>query len=238
MPPSPHRRQRIVLMVAISLCGVCSALALGFGGDGNATAVERSAAHKTHPILSAPRVPSRTADTELVAESGHRRIAASLIRNFQILRPAGSAHAAQAVAIPLPIAASIASSPAGLNVQAARFVAATSGKSFWVIPGSATTCLLENGAPYFDGCGKLTGEGSPDSGGFSEVEGLPGSPQTTVNGLVPDGNKTVTMILADGTSVSVPVVDNVYSATVTATPVVVVSRNAAGSESDHTLPRP
>jgi hypothetical protein len=53
-------------------------------------------------------------------------------------------------------------------------------------------------------------------------------PRETVYGLVPDGNPTVTIKLADGTSKSVRVIDNAYSVTVTQRPTSLTAKDAAG----------
>jgi hypothetical protein len=53
--------------------------------------------------------------------------------------------------------------------------------------------------------------------------------QETISGLVPDGNATVTLVLAEGGHETAPVVDhNVYEATVPGRVVAIISRDAAG----------
>jgi hypothetical protein len=51
----------------------------------------------------------------------------------------------------------------------------------------------------------------------------------TISGLVPDGDPTATVVLADGTQKIVPVVDhNVFETTVPGRIVAIINRNAAG----------
>ena len=47
-------------------------------------------------------------------------------------------------------------------------------------------------------------------------------------GLVPDGNPTVTIVLAGGTRKPFPVIDDVYEITVPGRPVAVINRDIAG----------
>jgi hypothetical protein len=46
--------------------------------------------------------------------------------------------------------------------------------------------------------------------------------------LVPDGNPTITIKLAGGTTKTVPVIDNLYVVTLTQRPITLTARNATG----------
>ena len=234
------RRRRVpsAVLIAASVCGAFAALAMELHGSTNAAALDRPVATQPSAAFPTVRLSSRTHKMSLLVESGQRPIAASLKDHFRSLRVPAWAHAAAAPTLPAPVATSIASLPGGLNLQAARFVVTSSGAGFWIVPGSGATCLVGSGPPYSGGCHSLTGEGSPDSGGFSQIQGEPGSPETTVTGLVPDGNPFVTVVLADGSEVAAPVVGNVYSVTVGGEPMAIISANASGHRSQHLLPRP
>ena len=53
-------------------------------------------------------------------------------------------------------------------------------------------------------------------------------PHETVYGLVPDGNQTVTIKLANGATKTVRVIDNVYAVTLTTRPNTLVAKDAYG----------
>jgi hypothetical protein len=55
-----------------------------------------------------------------------------------------------------------------------------------------------------------------------------GGHKTTIDGLVPDGNATVTLVLASGALHSVPVVDNVFEATVRGRVGAIIDRDIHG----------
>ncbi len=55
-----------------------------------------------------------------------------------------------------------------------------------------------------------------------------GSNGETVHGLAPDGNPTVTVMLAGGATRTVRVIDNVYSITLHPQAVSVIMKDAAG----------
>lgn len=68
---------------------------------------------------------------------------------------------------------------------------------------------------------------------IGSVTGLDGrglwiTPETTFEGLVPDGNATVTLVLGDGTREAEPVTENVYEATVHGRVVAIVNRDIYG----------
>jgi hypothetical protein len=52
---------------------------------------------------------------------------------------------------------------------------------------------------------------------------------------VPDGNRTVTIVLADGARKALPVIDNVYEATVPGRIVAIINKNTAGRTERHAL---
>jgi hypothetical protein len=115
-----------------------------------------------------------------------------------------------------------------LNYWQTRYVGAVTGPSglrgLWVTPGVRGVCVY---APTGGWCGSLTRRSDPDGGGWSGGSSI-GNAEQTIDGLVPDGNRTVTLVLATGARISVPVTDNVYEATVHGRVIAIIDRNAAG----------
>lgn len=117
-------------------------------------------------------------------------------------------------------------SPAlALNYWQTRYVASVTGldgRGLWITPGSRGLCISD---PQAGACCPLTNQATD---GFVGA-GTSGAHEQTVAGLVPDGNRTVTLVLADGSRRTVPVVDhNVYEATVRGRVVAIINRDAAG----------
>jgi hypothetical protein len=165
-----------------------------------------------------------------LAASARDRIAAALIEHFAIFRR------------PVPPPATIKQPPKRiavaaignygynqdngyrLNVAQARFVPYPGTTGFWVIPGSRGVGIA-NGT-YGGGANPLSGPGSALSGGMIGTSF--GSHGETVHGLAPDGNRTVTVVLAGGATRTVPVIDNVYSITLHPQAVSVIMKDSAG----------
>jgi hypothetical protein len=80
----------------------------------------------------------------------------------------------------------------------------------------------------------LSGPASALSGGTITSES--GPHQETVWGLVPDGNPAVTAVLADGTSRTVRVIDNVYSITVTGKVTAIIGKTPRAGAPPSKLP--
>jgi hypothetical protein len=122
----------------------------------------------------------------------------------------------------------------GLNFAQARFVqtgtglpADKIGPGVWVVPGSRGVCVML--APGVGGTCSGPGQpASPDSGGLRFVAGDLHARHLLYGGLVPDGNRTVAIVLANGTTRTVPVVDNLYSITVSGRAVALIDRDSAG----------
>ncbi len=113
----------------------------------------------------------------------------------------------------------------GINVSQARFVRA-GGRGFWVVPGSHGICLVGPIPGALTECGGLTGRGSPGGGGFAG--GSAGRRVRSLDGIAPDGDSSVTVVLADGTVKHVPVVGNVYSVTIKGTFKTLIVRDSSG----------
>jgi len=119
-----------------------------------------------------------------------------------------------------PLAGTLGSS-SDLNYWQTRYLPSFTGldgRGLWVTPGAHGVCIGDWNA---GGCGTLTKAGLI---GGSTSNGN----ETTFEGLVPDGNPTVTLVLANGTRQTFPVTDNVYEATVHRRVVAVIDRDIDG----------
>ena len=163
-------------------------------------------------------------ETSLLAGSARRPIAAALIKHFAIFRrpvpaPAAIRH------LPRRTAIVIARHGYGLNVTQARFVPYPGTPGLWVIPGASGVSMAPLAGPG-GGAGDNVPVSMALSGGMISTSCC--SRDETVQGLVPDGNPTVTVMLAGGATRTVPVIDNVYSVTATEKVVSVIAKDAAG----------
>jgi hypothetical protein len=181
--------------------------------------------------LAAARARQVRAEGRASSRSDKRPIAHSLLAHFTLFRLPRS-HT-PGPKMPVGIAAGYANQAGlGLNVGRARFIALSGTErpvsgyphGVWAIPGSHGLCLLDTQLAGI--CGGLTGRGSPDSGGFRTLNG--GGSSGWVDGIVPNGNPTVTIVLSNGKRVTVPVVHNLYAAALKAHAVALIDKNAAG----------
>lgn len=96
--------------------------------------------------------------------------------------------------------------PFGQNTAFSRAVAVPRG-TIYVIPGDDAVCLGD-GINWGHTCVDVPTAIAGDL--YLVTLGDPKTPSTTVSGLVPDGVSEVSISLADGTAIAVPVRDNVY----------------------------
>ena len=178
-----------------------------------------------------------SADERAIAASAKRPIALSLLDHFRVLGAPQSAIPGLAPPLPVSIAAEYARRGGGLNVTKARFVpvgeteppVAGYRHGVWVIPGSHSLCYLDT--EFVSVCAiTLTGHGSPDSVGV--VGGGGGNGIQWLTGVEPDGNTTVSIVLADRAVTKVRVFHNVFALAVRIAkhgrPVALIAKNAAG----------
>lgn len=111
-----------------------------------------------------------------------------------------------------------------LNYWQTRYIPSLTGldgPGLWITPGEGDLCMSD---PESSGCGWPK---TIYSTGF--IDGTTSNgPDTTITGLVPDGNPTVTLVLADRTRKSFRVIDNAYEATVKGQVVAVIDRSIQG----------
>lgn len=124
----------------------------------------------------------------------------------------------------------------GLNFAQARFVHTGTGlpgsgpggpPGVWVVPGSRGVCVM-NGPGVGGTCSGPGEPAPPDSGGLRFVAGDLHAMHIVYGGLVPDGNRSVSIVLANGTTKTVLVVANVYSITVKGRAVSLTDKDRAG----------
>jgi hypothetical protein len=188
--------------------------------------------------LAAQRARQQHTDADAIAASDKRPIAPSLLKHFALFRNPKTA--SESLAMPENIAAQYAQQPGGLNVVATRFVRLPETEppvrgyphGIWVIPGMHGVCDMDT--QLAGGCSDLGGKDAPLSGGFFGTSIGVGTEWLT--GIAPDGNHTVLVMLANGDSRTVPVIDNVYSVAIKGTRVSAVRlRTAAGAKIEFTV---
>jgi hypothetical protein len=122
----------------------------------------------------------------LVASGRRRSLPETLVRSFRVFR--------------------------GLKANEAKAIPNNAGLDVWLVPQTKQTCIMSMSPrarfPARDGdcvpnSMALAGEMSPILGGSNGV---------TVIGLAPNGNRAVKLVLANGSSATVPVSHNVYIA--------------------------
>ena len=111
----------------------------------------------------------------------------------------------------------------GANVALARRADGLTAGAAWVVPGTGAVCLLSasslnaDGSPIagMPGGGVCTTTASVTAGTTYVVSGSRNDPGVEfLAGIVPDGVGSVTVSLADGTTVGIVVHENVYTAAI------------------------
>ena len=136
----------------------------------------------------------------------------ALAASFAVLRTPGPSP----VALPEDIAGAYTgpvqpANPYGIDPNLARYVAAA---NTWILPGSSGVCVITIGI-----VGPGVGSGTCDStltalaGDFIVYSHKWPTDQLVLVGLAPDGNPTVAVTDADGTTNQIPVTNNVYVVT-------------------------
>jgi hypothetical protein len=141
--------------------------------------------------------------------SGPSSADSALAASFAVLRQPGPS--------PVPLPAGIAGAysgpaqppnPYGIDPNLARYAAAA---NTWILPGSSGACLIALGvAGYGVSSGACNSTQAALSGELVVRTGSTSRVSNTLVGLAPDGNATVTITDADGSTRQVPVSDNVY----------------------------
>ena len=207
--PARHLRRRAVVTAASIVC----VLALT-GGIALAVAGESSSSGTVPPTSEA--APAASIEPALAA-------GVALMRRAQT--------EADAIPASLPVVFSQAS---GANLALARRVADGEGAEAWIVPGNGSTCILAQVRQYRIGGAVCTTTAAALAGELnvqSASAQLPGA--ELVAGMTPDGVESVTMSLADGSTVSAPVRENIYLALIHG---AVDSMSAAGPQGALSIP--
>jgi hypothetical protein len=191
--------------------GVSSATWYGPGGRVIASYNERAQreAEQAHALAASAREP----------------IAAALVAHFAIFRRP-VAPPASIEPLPRRTAIVVTNQGFGLNVTHARLVPYPCTPGLWVIPGSHGVSMAQI-RPDGGGGGNNVPVSMALSGGLVTTTCC-AAPGETVWGLVPDGNRTVTVVLTGGGTRTVPVIDNVYSIKVTGRVTAIIGKDAGG----------
>jgi hypothetical protein len=156
----------------------------------------------------------------------HRPIAAELLAHYSLFSavPAVDLVRDQTLLAPYLDGGGIGGG-LGLNYWDIRYVGSLKGidgRGLWVVPGGRGVCISD---PQATACGALSKQGPAGITGPLTGAG----DRETLAGLVPDGNSTVTLVLAGGSRVTVPVVEhNVFEATVRGRIVAIINRDTSG----------
>ena len=168
----------------------------------------------------------------MIASSSQRPIASELMSAFRVLRKPPSSGARP---VPHQLAVTAAYRHTYLlNASRARSVR-VSGHWFWIFPGSRGVCLSQP-PPRAESlrCAATDDASTADDGG---LRGASTGPRNTtfVYGLAPDVNRSVGIVLTSGTVVHVPVIANVYAATVHAPVQALIVKDQYGRPRSHRL---
>lgn len=187
-------------------------------------------------IMAAAAVATATASSKKHAAKLHatpnQTVSVRLIHMLKVLREdRARAHVASADTssqeLPQAVVKGLSGSRPGVDTSAAVFAGGT--YPVWVVPGSTEVCLINGSTGPGDVPGGLCSPTSEVSHGLAVSDG------SIVFGLVPDGNTSVKVTNSDGTTESVPVVNNVYEIT-SGDPSTVTLKEASGVEVTRHLP--
>lgn len=157
---------------------------------------------------------------EAVNASRGRPIAPELIAHYRLFRTVAPIDLAQS-----PVLPTAGGGASDLNYWQTRYIGSLTGldgPGLWITPGTHDICVSDPNA------GDCTAPlSSRDDAGISG--GITGNGRaTTFVGLVPDGNPSVTVVMADGAHNTFPVIDNAYEFTVRGRAVAMINRDIHG----------
>ena len=155
----------------------------------------------------------------------HRPIAPELLAHYSLFRAVPAVDLVRDQTLLAPYIDGGGIGGLGLNYWDIRYVGSLKGidgRGLWVVPGGRGVCISD---PQATACGALSKQGPAGITGPLTGAG----DRETLAGLVPDGNSTVTLVLAGGSRVTVPVVEhNVFEATVRGRIVAIINRDIQG----------
>lgn len=190
------------------------------------SATRSAASRRTSPtVLGYKHTPQQLAAARAAEARSYMRHVAKeivdpgLVREFRLLRQARARPASAssestivaAIAGLVPLGATYGADPS----QAGETTVGPAKDDVWVVPGSTGACLVDVDGPQ-DAVGSGCNTASEvDAGDLWTLDTIPyragGKMTQVLLGAVPDGNASVIVSWADGTTTVVPVTDNVYS---------------------------
>jgi hypothetical protein len=209
-PASWSRRPLISLVALVGASATVGGIALAGGlGGGSPVTPDQFVAGK-RPVAPAVVAPAQGATL-------------AILRRGQVAADALPAAAASALTAGAGVGAS------GPSVALSRRAQGLSGGAAWVVPAAGQVCLIAEAGPALGGAGC-----APDATAANGRLLVFGSSARTpgivfVAGLVPDGVPAVSVELAGGTTVSAPVAENVYVASIHGAPSAVSFTGPAGA---------
>jgi hypothetical protein len=204
-PPATSGRRSWYRRRGTALVAVCALL----GGGGVAVGlIGRASPGHVPPHPSAP---------EATAIDSAATSAFSILRRAQ-----GNA---DAIPTNIPVAFSGAS---GANLALARRAPLSDGSDVWIVPGRGSICILAREPARGLGGASCQTDKAATEGQLYTASGSRSSNSEFLTGLAPDGVQTVTVIGRDGSKMSVPTSEGVYSTTLQGVAGAVEFDDAAG----------
>ena len=158
---------------------------------------------------------------EAVNASRNRPVDPELIAHYRLFRSVAPIDLARS-----PVLATVGGGGSGdLNYWQTRYIGSVTGldgRGLWITPGTHDLCISD----WTAGACTAPLSRRDDAGILGGTTSNGG--ETTIPGLVPDGNGTVTFVLADGSRKTFPVIDNVFEATVRGRAVARINRDIHG----------
>jgi hypothetical protein len=175
------------------------------------------------------------AQRQAIQRTARNVIAPSLVALFSVLQDPPPAPAR----ITTISAGTAGGAGMGLNYAQVRFVPYPGVPTLpgephglWVVGGSRGISLVSDGLNVAGSCNlawsSCSPPDNPGKGVFMRGTTGYGNGSQNIQGMVPDGNTTVTVEMIDGTRHTARVIDNVFSITVPKGAVALVDKNAAG----------
>lgn len=186
------------------------ASAVWYGADGQVIASAESS----------PDAKQQLRQIQAVNSSRTRPIAPELVAHYRLFRSVVPVNLAKS-----PVLPTAGGGPGDLNYWQTRYIGSVSGldgRGLWVTPGTHDVCISDWNAG--DCSAPLSDRDDAGILGGTTSNGR----ETTLAGLVPDGNSTVTVVLAGGARKTFPVIDNVFEITVPGRIVAMIDRDIRG----------
>lgn len=167
-----------------------------------------------------PDAQQQVRQIQSVNASRNRPIAPELIAHYRLFRSVAPVDLAKS-----PVLPTAGGGPGDLNYWQTRYIGSVTGldgRGLWITPGTHDVCISDWNA------GSCTAPLSRRDDARILGGSTSNGRETTLVGLVPDGNPTVTVVLAGGARRTFPVSDNVFEITVRGRVVAMIDRDIHG----------